>query len=316
MTQYAIRRLAYLPLIAALVSVITFFTLRLPWAGDPVTYMSTQNTTVEDQERLRKELGLDKPVVVQFGIWLGDVVRGDFGETFRGRQPVLDEVLRRFPATLEIMVLSLGFTVLFGVTFGIIAAVRQDSFADYGLRVFAVFGQSVPDFFLLILLIVLPSLWWNYSHPIGGHVSIFEDPVRNLRLYVPPTLLLAVGGSATMMRMTRSAMLEVLRQDYIRTARAKGLSAYAVVVRHGLRNALIPIITLAGSYLVALFFGAVILEQVFSINGLGQFFLISAAQRDFPVMQFLVLYSALVVMGLNLVVDLSYALLDPRIKYR
>jgi peptide/nickel transport system permease protein len=270
---------------------------------------------VEDQERLRRELGLDKPVAVQFGLWLGDVLRGDFGETFRGRQPVLDEVLRRFPATLEIMVLSLGFTVLFGVTFGVISAVRQDSVADYGLRVFAVFGQSVPDFFLLILLIVLPSMWWNYSHPIGGHVSIFEDPVRNLRLYVPPTLLLAVGGSALMMRVTRSAMLEVLRQDYIRTARAKGLGSYAVVVRHGLRNALIPIITLAGNYLVALFFGAVILEQVFSINGLGQFFLVSAAQRDFPVMQFLVLYSALVVMGLNLVVDLSYALIDPRIKY-
>jgi peptide/nickel transport system permease protein len=179
----------------------------------------------------------------------------------------------------------------------------------------AVFGQSIPDFFLLVLLIVLPSLWWNYSPPIGGHVSLFRDPLENLRLYVPPTLLLAAGGASGMMRLTRSTLLEVFRQDYVRTARAKGLPERAVVLSHGLRNALVPIVTLLGAQITVLLFGALILEQIFSLNGLGQFLYISAVTADYPVVQFLVLYTALIVIVLNLLVDLSYALIDPRVKY-
>ncbi len=316
MRQYALRRLAYLPVIAFAVSVITFFTLRLPWAGDPVVLMAGQNASVEQHERIREDLGLDDPLPVQFATWMGELARGDFGTTYRGRQPVWDEVVARFPPTFEILFLSVLFTTVFGATFGVISAVRQDSAADHGLRIFAVFGQSIPDFFLLILLIVVPSIWWNYSPPVGGHVSIFEDPWTNLRLYLPPTLLLSVGGSAALMRVTRSAMLEVLRQDYMRTARAKGLPSRALIVGHGFRNALIPCVTLIGGYIVALFFGAVILEQVFSINGLGQFFLVSAVAFDFPVIQFLVLYTAIVVIVINLLVDLSYAIIDPRVKYR
>jgi peptide/nickel transport system permease protein len=216
---------------------------------------------------------------------------------------------------LEILVLSVFFSTLFGVAFGVITAVKQNSPVDYGFRVFAVFGQSIPDFFLLILLIVLPSIWWNYSPPVGGHVSFFDNPWENLRLYVPPTLLLGVGGAAAMMRLTRSTLLEVFRQDYMRTARAKGLAGRAVVLDHGLRNSLIPIITLIGGQVTALFFGSLILEQIFSINGLGQFFLVSSITADFPVIQFLVLYTALIVMLMNLAVDLSYALIDPRVKY-
>ena len=315
MRQYALRRLAYMPLIVVSVSLITFFTLRLPFAQDPVLQYVNQNTTVEQEEAIRKDLGLDKPAYEQFFIWVGDVLRGDLGETFRSGQPVWPEIQSRWPVNLEILLLSVGFSTLFGVTLGVITAVKQNSPADYSGRVFAVFGQSIPDFFLLVLLIVLPSIWWNYSAPVGGHVSFFEDPWTNLRLYLPPTLLLGIGGSAAMMRLTRSTLLEVFRQDYMRTARAKGLAGRNVVIQHGLRNAMIPIVTLIGGHITALFFGSVILEQVFSINGLGQFFLVSAVTGDFPVVQFLVLYTAIVVVLLNLIVDLSYAVIDPRVKY-
>jgi peptide/nickel transport system permease protein len=315
MRQYALRRLAYVPLIVVTVSIITFFTLRSPWATDPATLYVNQNTTAEQETAIRKELGIDKPVLEQFVVWLGDVARGDLGETFRSGQPVWPEIQRRWPINLEILVLSVGFSGLFGISFGVITAVKQNSIVDYIFRVFAVFGQSIPDFFLLILLIVLPSIWWNYSPPVGGHVSLFDDPWTNMRLYLPPTLLLGIGGAASMMRLTRSTLLEVFRQDYMRTARAKGLSGRNVTIAHGLRNALIPIVTLLGAHVTALFFGSLILEQIFSINGLGQFFLISAITSDFPVVQFLVLYTAITVCLMNLAIDLSYAVIDPRVKY-
>lgn len=315
MRQYTLRRLAYMPLIVVAVSIITFFTLRLPFAQDPALQYINQNTTEEQEKEIRKELGIDKPVLEQFGIWVGNILRGDMGETYRSGQPVWREIQRRWPVNLEILLFSVGFSTVFGVAFGVITAVKQNSLVDYSFRTFAVFGQSIPDFFLLVLLIVLPSIWWNYASPAGGHVSIFKDPMRNLELYVPPTLLLGVGGSAAMMRLTRSTLLEVFRQDYMRTARAKGLSGRKVVIEHGLRNSMIPIVTLLGGQITALFFGAVILEQVFSLNGLGQFFLISVQSGDYPVVQFLVLYTAVIVVTLNLLVDLSYALIDPRVKY-
>ncbi len=316
MRQYALRRLAYLPIIAIAVSIITFAVLRSPWSQDPVIAMAGMDATPEQQQRIREELNLDKPIVAQFGLWVGELARGDFGETFRGRQPVGAQVKARLEPTLQILILSVLFSGFFGISFGVIAAVKHNRAPDLTLRTFAVFGQSIPDFFLLVLLVVLPSIWWNYSPPVGGHVSLWEDPVHNLRLYVPPTLLLAVGGSAAMVRITRSTLLEVMRQDYMRTARAKGLPGQAVIWGHAFRNALIPIVTLLGAQVTVFFFGALILEQVFSINGLGQFFFQSVVFGDFPVVQFLVLYTALIVVSLNLLVDLSYALIDPRVKYR
>lgn len=315
MRQYALRRLAYLPLILIVVAVVTFFTLRLPWSQDPVDLVSTPQTTVEQQAKIRHEFGLDKPVGQQFVIWVGDLIHGDLGKTFRGQQPVWPQMTQRFPISFEILLLSVAFSTIFGVTFGVITAVKQDTPIDYAFRIFAVFGQSIPEFFLLILLIVLPSIWWNYSPPVGGHVSIFQHPLENLRLYVPPTLLLAVGGSAAMMRITRSTLCEVFRQDYIRTARAKGLAGRAVVLRHSLSNALIPIITIIGSQISALFFGGLILEQIFSLNGLGQFLYVSLLSSDFPVIQFLVIYAAIVIVVINLLIDLSYAFIDPRVRY-
>lgn len=316
MRQYALRRLAFMPLIMIGVSLLTFFTLRAPFAEDPVDRLSGQNTTVEQQEAMRRELGLDEPILKQFVTWIGNLARGDLGHTFRSNQPVWPQIQNRLPVTFEILILSVGFSTLFGVTLGVITAVKQDTWVDYLFRFFAVFGQSIPEFFLLILLIVLPSIWWNYSPPVGGHISIFEDPKENLRLYIPPTLLLGVGGAAGMMRLTRSTLAEVFRQDYMRTARAKGLAGREVVMRHGLRNALIPIVTLTGAHITTLFFGSLILEQIFSLNGLGQFFLISVSTLDYPVVQFLVIYTALIVVTMNLLIDLSYALIDPRVKYR
>lgn len=315
MRQYALRRLLYLPLIIVLVAVVTFFVLRLPWSQNPVDLVSTQTTTPQQQEAIKHQFGLDKPVGEQFVIWVGNLFRGDLGKTFQGQQPVWGQITSRFPVTLEILVLSVAFSTFFGVLFGIITAVKQDTPVDYAFRVFAVFGQSIPEFFLLILLIVLPSIWWNYAPPVGGHVSIFDHPWTNLRLYVPPTLLLAVGGSAGMMRVTRSTLIEIFRQDYMRTAQAKGLAGNVVVMRHGLRNALIPIVTIMGYQISALFFGALILEQIFSLNGLGQFLYQSLINADFPVIEFLVIYSALIIVVINLLIDLSYALFDPRIRY-
>ncbi|MEX2081491.1 MAG: ABC transporter permease [Dehalococcoidia bacterium] len=315
MRQYALRRLAYLPIIAVAVSMLTFGVLRSPWSQDPVIVMAGMDATPEQQQAIREELGLDDPIPVQFLSWIGNLARGDLGETFRGRQPVSEQVRVRIPATAEILFLSVFFSAVFGIGWGVIAAVRQNSGADYTVRTFAVFGQSIPDFFLLVLLVVLPSIWWNYSSPVGRQPGFFEDPLQNLRLYVPPTLLLAVGGSSAMVRVTRSTLLEVLRQDYMRTARAKGLATPAVIWQHAFRNALIPIVTLLGGQIVVFFFGALILEQVFSINGLGQFFYTSVLFGDFPVVQFLVLYTALIVVTINLIVDLSYALIDPRVKY-
>jgi peptide/nickel transport system permease protein len=316
MRQYALRRLAFLPIIMVGVSLLTFFTLRAPFAEDPVVRLSGQTTTVEQQDAMRQELGLDKPVWEQFVDWIGNLARGNLGHTFRSNQPVWPQVRARLPVTFEILLLSVGFSTMFGVTLGVITAVKQDTWIDYLFRFLAVFGQSIPEFFLLILLIVLPSIWWNYSPPVGGHISFFEDPKENLRLYVPPTLLLGVGGAAGMMRLTRSALAEVFRQDYMRTARAKGLDSRAVVMQHGLRNALIPIVTLIGAHVTTLFFGSLILEQIFSINGLGQFFLVSVMTLDYPVVQFLVIYTALIVVSMNLLIDLSYAIIDPRVKYR
>lgn len=306
----------YLPVIAIGVSALTFFMLRSPWSQDPVILMLGPDASVEQTQAVREDLGLDKPLVEQYLSWLTDVSTGNFGTTFRGRQPVGEQVVDRLPVTLEILFLSTFLTTVIGVSLGVITATHQNTAVDYCCRVFAVFGQSIPHFFLLVLLIVLPSLWWNYVPPIGGHVSLLEHPFDNLRLYLPPTVVLAVGGSSGLMRLVRSTMLEELRQDYMRTALAKGLPGRALILRHALRNCMVPIVTFIGTEITVLFFGSLILEQVFSINGIGQFFFTSVSQFDFPVVQFLVLYSAFFVMTINLLVDLSYAAIDPRVRYR
>jgi peptide/nickel transport system permease protein len=314
--RYAIRRLAYMPVIIAVVSTLTFVVLRLPFARDPVPLMLGMDATPEQRQALREDLGLDRPIPEQYLEWVKEMATGDLGKTFRGNQPIWREISRRLPVTFEIMILALLFSTTLGVSVGVFSAIKQNTLIDYVARFGAVFGQSIPEFFLLVLLIVLPSIWWNYSPPVGGHISIFEGPWDNLRLYLPPAILLGFGHASGMMRLTRSTMLEVFRQDYVRTARAKGLREKDVIVRHSLRNGLIPLVTLFGAQVGALFFGSLIFEQIFSIQGIGQFFFQSISAADMPVIQILSVYTAVVIISINLIVDLSYALLDPRVGYR
>lgn len=330
MWRFVIRRLAFIPIIAFLIGTLTFVLLRvLP--GDLALASCTQNCTEEMLAERRAALGLDKPVFPitisteppfvevnsdsQYEEWLRDVLTGDMGQSLYGGQDVVEEITRRLPASIEIMLLTLLFSSLIGVTFGILSAVMRNSPLDYAARTFAVFGQSIPDFFLLTLLVVIPSMLWQYAAPAGGYVSIFEDPWTNLRLFVPPTLILSIGSAVGLMRLVRSTMLEVLRSDYVRTARAKGLNSRAVVIRHAFRNTLPPVITVLSFTIATAFSGSVILERVMNIDGLGNYFFFSVFIRDLPVVQFTVLYTAMIVVILNLVQDISYAYLDPRVRY-
>jgi peptide/nickel transport system permease protein len=315
MWRYTLRRLAFLPLILFGVSLITFVMLRVLPNQDPAILMAGQNATPEQIDQIHAELGLDEPIHEQYIDWITGVLQGDMGETYFGNRDILDEVQRRLPASAELVILSLIVSIIAGVAIGVLSAVARNTPADYGGRIFAVFGQSIPDFFLLILLIIIPSRLWNYAAPIGGYVPIWEDPMHNIRMYFPPALILGLGAAAGIMRLQRTTMLEVLRSDYVRTARAKGLSGYSVVMNHAFRNTLAPLVTLIGTSFTLVFAGSVVAERVMSIDGMGVFFLDSAIARDFPVVQFLVLYTATIVVIVNLLVDLSYAWIDPRVRY-
>lgn len=318
MWRFMLRRMTFIPITAFGISAIVFFMLRIfpEITGDPAVILCGQNCSPESYDRIREALGLDRPIYIQYLSWMGDIFRGNLGTTYFGGQDVLSEVVRRFPVSFEIMFLTLIFSGTFGITFGIIAAVMRNTPLDYAVRTFAVFGQSIPDFFLLVLLIVIPSILWRYSPPIGGYVAPWDDPWTNFRMFVPPTLLLSVGGAAGLMRLVRSTMLEVLRSDYVRTASAKGLHPRTVIIRHAFRNTLAPTITVLTFLLTTAFTGALILEIVMGIDGIGAFFFRSVVTRDLPVVQFLVLYSALIVILLNLLQDVTYAFIDPRVRFR
>jgi peptide/nickel transport system permease protein len=345
MLRYTLRRLSFLPIILFAVSVLVFVLLRVLPAGDIADVIGGANATPEQKDAIRERYGLrdaifpvtvpgqcenlfwyvpkctvDMPVVEfhrhsQYGSWLGDALRGDFGTTFNNNASVRHEFVRRFPASFELVALALSFSVVFGISFGILSAMYRNSPLDYGVRIFAVLGTSIPEFFLLTLLIIIPSYLWNYAQPSGGYVPVWEDPSHNLRLFLPPALIMGIAGSSSLMRLVRTTMLEVLRADYVRTARAKGLRGRAVVLNHALRNAGTPILTALGTAFIAVFGGSVIAERILSIQGNGQFFFISTLSRDLPVIQFLAVYTAGVVVVVNLLVDLSYAWADPRVKY-
>jgi peptide/nickel transport system permease protein len=315
MWRFVLRRLAFIPIIAIAIGALTFFLLRIV-PGDPATVLCGPQCTQERRDAIRQALHLDKPVLVQYSDWMRDVATGNLGTSLYGGTDVLTEVQHRLPVSFEIMVLTLLFSGTIGITFGILSAVMRNSAVDYGVRLFAVFGQSIPDFFLLTLLIVIPSIIWTYAPPTGGYVAIFDDPWTNMRMFVPPTLILSIGHAAGLMRLVRSTMLEVLRSDYVRTARAKGLHPRVVILRHAFRNTLTPVLTVLSFTIATAFSGSIILERVMGIQGLGNFFFQAVYTRDLPVVQFTVLYTALIVVLLNLLQDLSYAYVDPRVRYR
>lgn len=315
MGRYVVRRLLYMPVVIVFVSALVFVLVRLPFARDPVSMMLTMDATPEQRQALRHELELDRPIPVQYVHWVGRMVKGDLGNTFRGDQPVWREIKRRVPVTFEIAILAVLTSNLVGISIGVMSALKQNTLPDYLARIAAVFGQSIPEFFTLVLLIVLPSIWWNYSPPVGGHITFLADPWENLRLYLPPAILLGLTHASGMMRLTRSTMLEVFRQDYIRTARAKGLANKDVIVRHALRNAMIPLVTVFAGQVGSLLFGSLIFEIIFSVQGIGQFFFQSLQAADMPVVQALTVYTAVIIVTINLIVDFSYPLIDRRVAY-
>ena len=266
------------------------------------------------KDAIRKELNLDKPIPIQFGIYVANLARGDMGVSAYDRKPVLKKIRDAFPITLELTILAMAFSSTVSVLVGIVSALRQDSVTDYVLRVVTISAFAAPIFWIGTLVIIMPAIWWNYFPPLF-YVSFIEDPKANLQQFVPPALVLGAALTGSVARMVRSSMLEVLRQDYVRTARAKGLTTAVVIRRHALRNAFIPVLTFMGLQLASLLGGTVIIESIFALPGLGQLTISSVTTKDYPVIQGTVLVFAVIVILVNLAVDLSYGLIDPRLRY-
>ena len=323
MRQYIVRRLLQLIPTLFLVSLIIFFVMRvLP--GDVAMLVVTGGSGApeagaariqdRDLQEIRDQLGLNDPLWKQYLSWMGGMVTMDWGESLVAGRPVLRDVLRRLPVTLELAVLTSMVAVAAGVPLGIVSALRRGSWTDYAVRLVALGGLSVPNFWLATLFLLAGVSLFGWI-PSVVHVRFLEDPLGNLAQVIWPALVLGYSAAAIISRMTRSALLEALSQDYIRTARAKGLPEARVVLRHALKNALLPVVTIIGVLFVTLVGGAVIMEHIFGLPGLGLYLLDGVRYRDYAVVQPLVLLFALGVLLVNLVVDVMYAWLDPRIRY-
>jgi peptide/nickel transport system permease protein len=314
MQAYLARRLLLLVPTLLGVSIVVFCLVRL-LPGDAVTMLLQDYAYAKDAEEMRARLGLDRPIYVQYLDWLGGVMRGDLGESLRNKTPVAEELWTRIPVTLELGVLGMIFGMLVAVPVGVLAAVRQDKWSDYVARSAAIGAIAIPGFWLATLVITLPSIWWGWTPPLR-YTRLLDDPAKNLAHVIIPAIILGIALSGALMRLTRAQMLEVLRQDYVRTASAKGLAEWAVILRHALKNAFIPVLTLLGLQVSVLVSGTVVLESVFVLPGMGRYLLESVQYRDYPVIQALNLMFALVIVLANLVVDLLYGWLDPRVRYR
>jgi peptide/nickel transport system permease protein len=313
MGTYLIRRLLLMILTLFGISVLIFVLLRVvPGNIADILFDAAGMVSAAEKQKLETELGLDKPIVVQYVNWIGGLARGDFGYTYVSEQPALEEILPRIPVTAKLAGLALLFSILFGVPLGVVSAVRQNTALDYVLRVVSLSGLSLPSFWLglLILMAFVQYLGWI---PIYTEkpASLWDE----LILLSIPAAAVGFRSSALVMRLTRSSMLEVLRQDYIRTARAKGASQRAVNYNHALRNAMLPIITIIGIEAAFLVGGLIVTETVFNIPGVARFLVEAIRWRDYPVVQSLVMFIAIVVVTVNFLVDMAYAVLDPRIKY-
>ena len=314
MGTYILQRLVSMVPVLLLVSVVIFSLIHLT-PGDPVTTMLGEEATPESREALRRQLGLDRPLPVQYAAWLGRVLQGDLGRSIRTNQPVSEAILQRLPVTLELSLLAMLIALAIALPTGIIAAARRNSRADIASTIFSLLGVSMPNFLLAVLLIFFLSLQLRWLPPIG-YVNPFEDLGANLRAMVMPAITLGTLVAAIVARQTRSSLLEVLGQDYVRTAWAKGLRERVVLQRHALRNSLIPVVTVVGLRLGDLLGNAIVTETIFALPGTGRLVIDSIYQRDFPLVQGVVLYLAMIFLLINLIVDVMYAYLDPRIRYR
>jgi peptide/nickel transport system permease protein len=315
MYKYVIRRLLLSIPVLLLSSLIVFGLMRV-MPGDALTVLMGEsgNVSAKDLQKLQKELGLDRPYVEQYGIWLWQMVSLNPGYSIFTNEPITVALKKAVPVTLELAALAIILGLIIAIPVGVLSATRQDSASDYVGRVVAVSGLSMPDFWLGTLVITFAAIWFHWIPPIG-YVSLWESPWKNLQQFLLPAGILGFRLSAATMRMTRSTVLEVLREDYVRTAWAKGLAGRIVVYKHALKNALIPVITIVGGQLGVLLAGTVVVETIFALPGMGRLTVEAILYRDYPIVQTNVMLVAATLVTLNLVVDLAYAWLDPRIRY-
>jgi len=311
--KYVLRRLLVAGASLVIASLGVFSLPRLI-PGDVVQLMLDERAYGKDLEDLRAKLGLDRPIYAQYFDWLGRVVRGHLGESLWTKRPVIEELARRLPVSLELGLMALCFSISIALPVGIIAAVRQDSFADYLTRSLAILGLSVPGFWIATLAVLLPAIWWGWSPPIQ-FTEFSVDPWAHISQFILPAAILGLASAAAIMRLTRAMLLDVLRQDYVRTAWAKGVGERRVVLKHSLKNALIPVVTVLGIQVAQILGGTVIFETIFGLPGMGRFLFDAINQRDYPVIQGINLLIVSVVVVMNLTVDAFYAFLDPRIRY-
>jgi peptide/nickel transport system permease protein len=307
------------------VSIIIFFLIHfIP--GDIIDAMMAANPDAElDRKALERMLGLDAPLLVQYGRWLGvfplsdgtlgGIFQGKLGRSWWARKPVVELVALKWPVTLELGIMGLIMAQFIAIPIGIYSALRQDKWGDFVARSFAIFCISVPGFWLATLVIVFPSIWWGYMPPLFL-IRFMDDPIGNLKMFIVPAAILGMAMSGMTMRMTRTMMLEVLRQDYIRTAYAKGLRERVVTFRHALKNALIPVVTLIGLQMPVMIGGTVIIEQIFGLPGMGRLILNGVLQRDRALISGVLLLLSIALVLVNLLVDLTYSFLEPRIRYK
>ena len=332
MRAYIIRRLLLIIPTLFMLSILVFLSVRfIP--GDVIDVIQGRmEYTVGvslDRAAVERRLGLDVPVHVQYGRWIGvlptpdwvtgeshfkGLLQGSLGESLLGRGAVEEKILDRLPVTIELGVLAIVIGLLIALPVGIYSAIRQDTAADYAGRSAAIIGLATPNFWLGIMVMIYPAIWWGWAPPMEL-IPFTEEPLGNLWVFLIPSLILGTASSAATMRMTRTMMLEVLRQDYIRTAWAKGLKERVVIMRHAVKNALIPVVTLIGLQLPILVGGAVIMENIFNLPGLGRLLVNALEERDYPVVSGVNLFFATVVIGVNLMIDLIYPYLDPRVRY-
>jgi len=295
------------------ISILIFVMLRLvPGNIADIVFNAAGMIDVAEKAKLEKELGLDKSIVVQYVQWIGGLMHGDLGYSYVSEKPAIQEILPRIPITAKVASLALAFSILFGVPLGVLSAVRQNTRLDYVLRVISLSGLSIPAFWLGLLILMAFVAWF-------GSIPIYTDPPHGfwntLALYSVPAMAVGFRSSALVMRLTRSSMLEVLRQDYIRTARAKGATDRTVNYHHALRNAMLPVVTVIGIEAAFLMGGLIVTETVFNIPGVARFLVEAIRWRDYPIVQNLVMFIAVVAVSINFLIDLLYAVLDPRIRY-
>lgn len=314
MHQYILRRLLQMIFVLLLFSLIVFVVLRLV-PGDPVAAQLGLEAEQEAYDLLRAEMGLDQPIYVQYFLWLQDVSRGDFGTSWRSHQSALSLIQRRFPATIWLTIASITVGLLISVPLGIIAGVRPHSWLGHASTFFSLVGIAMPSFWLGLMLLLTFGVTLRWLPP-SGYISPLEDPILGLKYLVMPSITLGIGLAAPLTRFIRSGMLDVMNADFVRTARAKGLTDWLVVFRHALKNAMLSVVTIFGVLLGSLLGGSIITESVFNWPGIGTLLLQAIQQRDYGIVQGVVLFISLIFMVVNLLVDLTYAYLDPRIRYQ